>query len=334
MSKLFLVSTSNQLAFDHLKDTLDKGRSQEDIVPFLEDASQSLLEKKTEPIRIWGTKRGEKDANLSTWEKMEQGDWCFFYRQKKYIRVGRVYHKVINRDLAEKLWGRDEDGEVWELVYFIDNWEKIDVSKDIVHDYLGYKENFTLQGFLCPIPDRQASIRAKLGSIENFIETITTDNLEDLKSQNEIENEIIKSVKKEIERERGNKSDHEWEKYLEEKAKELAEVSSPRTVVHKTKSTERNPKLYEYIKQLHDYKCQIDEDHRFETEGRGYYAEVHHIVPLSERQEETLGNILVLCPTCHKKFHYGSKEVLKDLIQELPESQKSIAKDYHNVESV
>ncbi len=333
MSKLFLVSTSNQLAFDHLKDTLDGGHNREDIVPFLNDADESLLEKKTEPIRIWGTKRGEKDVNLSAWEKMEQGDWCLFYRQKQYIRVGRVYHKVTDENLAEQLWGRDEDGEVWELIYFIDNWQKIDVPKDIVHDYLGYKENFTLQGFLCPTSGRQDSIRARIGSIENFIETITTENLEDLKSQDEIENEIIKSVKKDVERERGEKSDQEWKRYLENKAKELAEESSPRTVVNKTKSTERNPRLYEYIKQRHDYKCQVDESHRFETQSGGYYAEVHHIVPLSECQEERIENILVLCPTCHKKFHYGSKRVLKNLIQELPEPQKSIAKECHNVES-
>lgn len=334
MSKLFLVSASNQLAFDHLTDTLDRGRHREEIVPFLRDDGRFLLEKKTDPIRIWGTKRGEKDANLSTWNKMEAGDWCLFYRQKKYIRVGRVYHKVINENLAEQLWGRDGDGDVWELIYFIENWEKIDISKDIVHDYLGYKENFTLQGFLCPTHVRQDSIRARLGSIENFIETITTENLENLKSQDEVENEIVKSLKKEIERERGKKSDQEWENYLEEKAKELAEASSPRTVVNKTKSTERNPKLYEYIKQRHDYKCQIDESHRFETESGGFYAEVHHIVPLSECQEETVENILVLCPTCHKKFHYGSKQVLKNLIKELPEPQKSIAEDYHNVESI
>jgi 5-methylcytosine-specific restriction protein A len=35
------------------------------------------------------------------------------------------------------------------------------------------------------------------------------------------------------------------------------------------------------------------------------YLEVHHILPLSKGGEDSLNNVLALCPNCHRKRHYG-----------------------------
>jgi len=35
------------------------------------------------------------------------------------------------------------------------------------------------------------------------------------------------------------------------------------------------------------------------------YLEVHHVVPLSEDGEDTLGNSVALCPSCHRELHLG-----------------------------
>jgi 5-methylcytosine-specific restriction endonuclease McrA len=35
------------------------------------------------------------------------------------------------------------------------------------------------------------------------------------------------------------------------------------------------------------------------------YLEVHHIKPLSEAGEDTITNVLAMCPNCHRKAHFG-----------------------------
>ena len=35
------------------------------------------------------------------------------------------------------------------------------------------------------------------------------------------------------------------------------------------------------------------------------YLEVHHIIPLSQGGEDTLSNVIALCPNCHRKVHFG-----------------------------
>lgn len=37
------------------------------------------------------------------------------------------------------------------------------------------------------------------------------------------------------------------------------------------------------------------------------YLEVHHIIPLAENGDDTLENVIVLCPNCHRHAHFGKK---------------------------
>lgn len=37
------------------------------------------------------------------------------------------------------------------------------------------------------------------------------------------------------------------------------------------------------------------------------YLEVHHIKPLSEGGDDTIENVIALCPNCHRQAHYGKK---------------------------
>jgi len=35
------------------------------------------------------------------------------------------------------------------------------------------------------------------------------------------------------------------------------------------------------------------------------YLEVHHIIPLSKKGEDSLGNVIAVCPNCHRELHFG-----------------------------
>ena len=65
------------------------------------------------------------------------------------------------------------------------------------------------------------------------------------------------------------------------------------------------------IKEKYGYTCRICGYSGFRKKGGGLYAEVHHMIELSNLAPLTLQswNLLVVCPTCHKKLHYGNVSV-------------------------
>lgn len=77
-----------------------------------------------------------------------------------------------------------------------------------------------------------------------------------------------------------------------------------------------------------DYKCQVNPKHEtFLTEASVPYVEAHHIIPLSTQKEFTnsldcYANILVLCPTCHRFFHYGLRKEREYLLDGIYEDRK------------
>ena len=76
------------------------------------------------------------------------------------------------------------------------------------------------------------------------------------------------------------------------------------------------------------YCCEKDVDHKtFKSKKTNKdYMEAHHLVPICFQQLiwdkykiniDYVENIVSLCPTCHKAFHYGTKEVQSFMIEDL-----------------
>lgn len=78
----------------------------------------------------------------------------------------------------------------------------------------------------------------------------------------------------------------------------------------------RNPYVIVQAKRKANGICQ-DCGHPapFSTRGTNEpFLEVHHIVPLAEDGEDTIENVVALCPNCHRKRHYGqATEQQKDV---------------------
>lgn len=51
----------------------------------------------------------------------------------------------------------------------------------------------------------------------------------------------------------------------------------------------------------------------FKNDGTKY-LEVHHVIPLAENGDDTLGNVAALCPHCHREHHVGRDRVKKRAI--------------------
>lgn len=61
------------------------------------------------------------------------------------------------------------------------------------------------------------------------------------------------------------------------------------------------------IKEKYGYKCMICGYPGFLKKNGEKYAEVHHMIELSQKAPKTLQswNLLVVCPLCHRKLHYA-----------------------------
>ena len=75
------------------------------------------------------------------------------------------------------------------------------------------------------------------------------------------------------------------------------------------------------------------------------YAEVHHLVPMHAQENDSfieddklisldqIPNLVVLCPTCHRKIHYGQDQDVKPDIELLFDARKEGLKNYNlNIE--
>jgi len=90
-----------------------------------------------------------------------------------------------------------------------------------------------------------------------------------------------------------------------------------------SKQIERGP-FAAKIKELSGGKCQICEalgldPYSFRKMDGEYYVEVHHIIPVSERQPGSLGlsNLMTVCANHHRQLHYGNVKIIANTGEEL-----------------
>lgn len=88
------------------------------------------------------------------------------------------------------------------------------------------------------------------------------------------------------------------------------------------------------------YKCEIarlkGKEHKtfFARRNNKSYAEVHHLIPMHAQEDDLfikdeklitldqISNLVVLCPTCHSKIHYGKNEEVKKELELLFDERK------------
>ena len=87
-------------------------------------------------------------------------------------------------------------------------------------------------------------------------------------------------------------------------------VDTRRKINRIIKIIRRNRKVVDKLKLLYKSKCQIC-GKTFKTKKGAFYSEAHHFIPLGEEGDDASNNILILCPTCHKKLHYAECKVDK-----------------------
>lgn len=116
------------------------------------------------------------------------------------------------------------------------------------------------------------------------------------------------------------KSREELLKNLQEEDKKIRELGPKTKFVNKTRPknmAERYRKIVAILKSIY-HECQVCGTKHFEK-NKGWYSEVHHIIPWSQTHEDSVKNLVVVCPTCHKKFDHAKSEIKQLMYKSLKE---------------
>jgi 5-methylcytosine-specific restriction protein A len=103
----------------------------------------------------------------------------------------------------------------------------------------------------------------------------------------------------------------------------------------KSGSYNRDPEVAGVALENAGFKCAVDESHTTFTSKRTGkpFVEAHHIVPMSASAVlpgkilDRTDNIAALCPTCHRKIHYGLSEDRANLVSALLNGKQKLLDD-------
>lgn len=78
----------------------------------------------------------------------------------------------------------------------------------------------------------------------------------------------------------------------------------------------RDVGLYALLKADSNYTCQICGKKTFVDDSGNFHVVIHHKYRLRIPEDEVPDNILILCPICHARIHYGSEDNKIDIYSE------------------
>jgi len=93
--------------------------------------------------------------------------------------------------------------------------------------------------------------------------------------------------------------------------------------------------LEKYLENNSNFLCEADPSHQTFMTSKGVpYMEGHHLIPCTAKNAKTfwkrvgksidcVENIVCLCPTCHRKIHFGSEAEKRSIIKLLYNKQHS-----------
>lgn len=147
MTFVALQPATSPKARDNVKRTLKKPTKLAYLRKFLDEDEFEKL-KKIYPdgkVFVWGV----KVERYPQWEKIIAGVTLVLFRQGDRVACGAIVtHKLWNEELAEYLWGEDDDGELWSLIYFVTNPKPLDIPASDASKAAGLNPSWNWQGFV------------------------------------------------------------------------------------------------------------------------------------------------------------------------------------------
>ena len=296
MQNLILQPSGSKAAMEHFDKTIKKGLKLEEIKGCLNESDILNLSNifGNNKLEIWGVTPGQKDINVNKWQRTRVGDLVLFSGDNKIFYVAQLAYTLHNKELAEFLWGYDNNGNTWEYLYFLIGGTEDYIQVSDLNDLLGYQENNVIKGFNVIDKDKAQLVIGRYGNFENALSEISSNFSE---PQEEDISKIKIKVKNFIKPE-------DVEKLLKDISEETKNVRAQEKI-RVVKAIVRNRKIADLIKKKYNYICQICGDEGFEKKNGGKYAEAHHKDELAISKWDHPDNLICVCANCHRKLHYG-----------------------------
>ena len=147
MKSLALQQVSSKFARRNAARTLDKPIALKHIRSYLSPEILASLEAACREgfIYVWGAK---EERHHQTYKMLGRDSWVLF-RQERYIyKHAIMIERTSNEELAESLWGRDEDGEAWNEVFFFARVKDKRILASSFNKAIGRSENDNWQGLV------------------------------------------------------------------------------------------------------------------------------------------------------------------------------------------
>jgi predicted HNH restriction endonuclease len=225
-------------------------------------------------------KLSEAVRELSAKNQMNENSARDYINNFKYLLEGRQFTRTLNQYSMNYFLNR---------IYEDFGKEGINNAIQALEKHVDYYEG-----------KQNAKMRGMRKLIQEFSELSLALN-KDEKEQNDIIKYLIsnKKSKKEI-------------------LNRLLKRKTPKTerIIAQTESFKRDNNSIAEIKYLRGFKCEICGKSIKKRDG-SFYIEAAHIKPKYKEGEETLSNIILLCPNHHKEFDLGYREILSQSDQEI-----------------
>ncbi|MDZ5782091.1 HNH endonuclease [Marinococcus luteus] len=261
----------------------------------------------SEWVYMWGATPGR--MNIPRWEKLQLGDWMLVYSQKVFLYAGQVVAKLHSREIAEEVWGANANNETWEYIFFLSDLQRIDVPVEKFNAFFGYKPNFVAQGFN-NIDEGKFNLRREeydstLSMIQSLSEefTLSEEYFEDDNFQAKVNNQKAQQLLKE-----------------NPEPKAFNETRKKASYSHWS----RDPRVSATALHFAGYKCEVDAAHAtFISKSDSHpFMEAHHLIPMNEQHKfeyklDVVGNVVALCPNCHRMIHHASDKERMNVIKQL-----------------
>lgn len=173
--QLIIQPAGNQGSRDHYRDTVAQPVPLDRIARHVDQAVADRLREvfPTGSAAVWGVTPGGRSVNAVKWERISEGDVAVFLQDKRATTYGLVAVKARSASLGGDLWGRDEDGETWEYVYFLKDVKQIDIPYSELNAMLGYEPGNNFMAFNVLPPDQSHEAISRIISIAPVVASRT-----------------------------------------------------------------------------------------------------------------------------------------------------------------
>ena len=171
MRQIFVFTAGDKNARSHLDDsiltTVPFEWMREALGPEQTDYYRSLMPEQ-DGFHAWGAVPGER--NDLTWAEMQVGDLVLTVYGNVYHFFSTVVGKLRSRELAQKIWGVDDDGDTWEWMYLLTPPQRISVHV-MSEPVVGYL-NRGYRGFAKIADYKVEAILQQYGSLDHFVHDV------------------------------------------------------------------------------------------------------------------------------------------------------------------